>query len=361
MQCSLLTAYKSDSPIAFLTMPQRRHLSEQERGIAIGLIRQGLSLRNVGRQLVVSQSVIWRLSNRYQQTGNVRERARSGRPRILTPQQDRFVVLAARRERTATANNIRAQLRTAANVNVSEQTIRNRLRAANLQSRRAAVRIPLTRAHRTNRLAWARIHVNWTRQQWARVIFSDESRFTLSFNDGRVRVWRRQGERFLDGAVREHNRYGGGSLMVWGGFSTHHRTPLHRVQGTLNGTRYRDDILTPIVLPSLRAVGPGSIFMDDNAPCHRSMLVSDFLRQQQVTRLDWPSCSPDLNPIEHLWDVLGRGVRRNHPRALTLDELFRQLQAEWQNIPRNTLQRLIWSMRRRCMACIAANGGHTRY
>ena len=204
MQCSLLAAYKSDSLIAFLTMPQRRHLSEQERGIAIGLIRQGLSLRNVGRQLGVSQSVIWRLSNRYQQT--VRERARSGRPRILTPQQDRFVVLAARRERTATANNIRAQLRTAANVNVSEQTIRNRLRAANLQSRRAAVRILLTRAHRTNHLAWACIHVNWTRQQWARVIFSDESRFTLSFNDGRVRVWRRQGERFLDGAVREHNR-----------------------------------------------------------------------------------------------------------------------------------------------------------
>ena len=86
MQFSLLVAYKSDRLSAFLTMPQRRHLTEQERGIAIGLNRQGLSLRNVGRQLGVTQSVIWRLNNRFQQTGNVRERARSGRPRILTQQ-----------------------------------------------------------------------------------------------------------------------------------------------------------------------------------------------------------------------------------------------------------------------------------
>ena len=185
-------------------------------------------------------------------------------------------------------------------MNVSDQTIRNRLHDVNLRSRRAAVRIPLTRIHRRNRLAWAKRHVNWTRQQWARVIFSDESRFTLSFNDGRVRVWRRPGERFQDGAVREHDRYGGGSLMVWGGISTHYRTPLIRVDGNLNGARYRDDILRPAVLPALRAVGPRAIFMDDNAPCHRSRLVNDFLRQQQVTRMDWPSRSPDLNPIEHV-------------------------------------------------------------
>ena len=204
-------------------MPQRRRLTEQERGIAIGLIRQGQTLRSVGRQLGVTQSVIWRLNNRYQQTGNVRDRARPGRPRVLTQQQEHFVVLAAWRERTATANDIRAQLRTAANVNVSDQTIRNRLHAANLRSRRAAVRIPLTRTHRNNRLAWSRAHVTWNRQQWSRVIFSDESRFTLSFNDGRVRVWRRSGERFQDGAVREHNRYGGGSLMVTGHLFTGYR------------------------------------------------------------------------------------------------------------------------------------------
>ena len=167
------------------------------------------------------------------------------------------------------------------------------------------MRLPLTRTHRAARLAWARRHLAWTRQQWSRVIFSDESRYTLSFNDGRIRVWRRPGERFLDATVLEHDRHGGGSLMVWGGFSLHHRTPLHRVEGNLSGIAYMDDNLHPIAIPALQAVGPGAILQDDNARPHRARVVSKFLQQQQVIRMDWPSRSPNHTPIKHLWDVLG--------------------------------------------------------
>ena len=120
MPLSFSVAFFSQNHAAFVTMPARRHLSEHEQGIAIGLLREGLSLRDVGRRLGVSHTVILRLRDRYQQTGNVRERGRSGRPRVLTRQQVRFVSLAARRDRTVTANDIRAQLRVAANVNVSD-------------------------------------------------------------------------------------------------------------------------------------------------------------------------------------------------------------------------------------------------
>ena len=128
-------------------------------------------------------------------------------------------------------------------------------------------------------------------------MFSDESRFTPSFNHGRVRVWRRQGERYADATVREHNRYGGGSVMVWGGMSLGTRTPLLRVDGNLNGVRYRDEILQPLVLPAIANMGLGAIFQDDNAPAHRARAVSNFLQQNQVNRMVWPACSPDLNPI----------------------------------------------------------------
>ncbi|KAK7099880.1 hypothetical protein V1264_022924 [Littorina saxatilis] len=101
--------------------------------------------------------------------------------------------------------------------------------------------------------------------------------------------------------------------------------------------------------------------------------------------MDWPSRSPDLNPIEHLWDVLGRLIRANHPPPPNLNVLFHTLQQEWQAIPQNTLQQewqaipqntlqqewqaipqntlqtLVMSMRQRCLDCINANGGHTRY
>lgn len=318
-------------------------------------------MREIARRLAVSHSVIQRLHERFQTTGTTINRPRSGRPRSTSRRDDRFLLLSALRDRTITANGLRGQLLRASNVTISDQTARNRLHEFQLHSRRAAVRIPLTPAHRVARMAWCRRHQRWTRQQWGRILFTDESRFTLSFNDARRRVWRRQGERFVDAAVQEHDRYGGGSVMVWGGIHLHGRTPLHLVQGNLTGIGYRDNILRPLVIPTLQAMGPGSILQDDNAPPHRARVVRDFLQHQQIPNMDWPARSPDLAPIEHLWDVLGRAIRDNHPPPVNVDQLFQFLQQEWQAIPQATLQTLVHSMRRRCVACLAANGGHTRY
>ena len=116
----------------------------------------------------------------------------------------------------------------------------------------------------------------------ATVVFTDESRFAMSFHDGRVRVWRRQGERYHDATVMERDRYGGGSIMVWGGMGMAYRTPLYRVQGNLNGVGYSDDSLQPLVLLALQAMaGPGAILQDYNARPHRARVVNSFLQQQQ--------------------------------------------------------------------------------
>ena len=175
-----------------------------------------------------------------------------------------------------------------------------RLREQGLRSRRLAVQICLAAAHRRRRLAWCRAHVKWTRAQWSQVLFTDESRFTLSFHDGRNRVWRRTGERHQDATIVEHDRYGGGSIMVWGGISYHTRTPLHHVVGNLDGVGYRDGILRPLVLPALNAVGLCVFFQHDNVPAHRARDVINYLQPQQVNTMVWPALSPDLNPIEQM-------------------------------------------------------------
>ncbi|KAK7090302.1 hypothetical protein V1264_010117 [Littorina saxatilis] len=294
-------------------MPPRRRLSAVDRGRALSWIHDGVCMREVARRLAVSHSVIQRLRDRFETTGRAEERPRPGRPRITSRQDDRFVCLAALRNRSLTSNDLRGQLRMAANVRVSDQMIRNRLHEASLHSRRPAVRTPLTQAHRRARVEWCRRHLRWTRQQWSRVLFTDESCFTLSHPDGRVRVWGRQGERFIDGTVQERNRYGGGSVMVWGGFHLQGRTPLHLAHGILTGVHYRNEILQPIAIPVLRAMGVRSTLQDDNATPHRACIVTNFLGQQGVQRMQWPANSPDLAPIEHLLDVRGRRVRDNHP------------------------------------------------
>ena len=342
-------------------MPPRRRLSEVDSGRALAWLEDGISGREVARRLGVTHSVIQRLQERFQATGSTEQRHRSGRPRVTGHYDDRFVWLTTLRNRTFTAERLRTELRMATNINVSQQTIRNRLHEHNLRSRVAAVRVALTHAHRQARVQWCRHHQRWTRQQWGMVLFTDESRFTVANNDGRQRVWRRPGERFMDVCVREHDRHGGGSIMVWGGIHLHGRTPLHIVHGRLNAIRYRDEILQPLIMPALQAIGPGSILQDDNATPHRARVVTNFLQQQHIQRLDWPANSPDLAPIEHVWDILGRRLHANHPQAANMAQLFEFLQQEWLAIPQATLVTLVQSMRQRCIECLAANGGHTRF
>ena len=342
-------------------MVARRRLSDAERGRALALLNEGYGVTEVGRRLGVTWSVVGRLRDRFNLTGTVQERRRSGRPRVTSRREDRYVITTALRDRFVSAPRVRVMLQAATNNNVSVGTIRNRLHEGNIHSRRPAVRPRLTQAHRARRLAWARIHSRWTNAQWSDVIFTDESRFNLSSHDGRIRVWRRQGERYTDATVQEHDRYGGGSVMVWGGINHHQRTPLYRVDGNLTGIRYRDEILRPLVIPALQAVGPNAVLMDDNAPCHRARIVNNFIQANNVTRMVWPAVSPDMNPIEHVWDILGRRVRENHPPAADRNALFQQLQQEWQQIPQADIRRLLRSMGRRCQACIDANGGHARY
>ncbi|GFW96640.1 transposable element Tcb2 transposase [Trichonephila clavipes] len=97
--------------------------------------------------------------------------------------------------------------------------------------------------------------------------------------------------------------------MVWGGISIGGRTDLHIIQnGTLTGRRYADEILRPHVIPYAGAIGYSFVFQDDNARPHRARLVENMLEAETIQRMEWSACSPDLNPIEHVWDMLRRRI-----------------------------------------------------
>ncbi|GFY18448.1 transposable element Tcb2 transposase [Trichonephila clavipes] len=95
----------------------------------------------------------------------------------------------------------------------------------------------------------------------------------------------------------------------------------------------RDKILRPIVVPYAAAIGDDFILMDDNSRPHRANLVEDSLFEEGIVRMEWPACSPDMNPIKHVWDALGRRVAGRQPPPQTLQELERALLKEGDRIP----------------------------
>ena len=136
-------------------------------------------------------------------------------------------------------------------------------------------------------------------------MFTDESKFCLDHHDGRKRVWRQRNERFKDCCVAEQDQFGGGSVLVWAGISFDGRTDLYvMLNGSGNVLRYRDEILAPFVVPSAGAVGQEFILMDDNRTAHHARIVTAYLEDQGIERMGWHTKSPDMNPIEHAWDML---------------------------------------------------------
>ncbi|GBM25972.1 hypothetical protein AVEN_223108-1 [Araneus ventricosus] len=150
--------------------------------------------------------------------------------------------------------------------------------------------------------------------------------------------------------------------MVWAGISLGDHTDLHVFHGgTLTGVRYRDEIFDPYVRPYAGAIGNDFILMDDNARPHRAVVVEDYLEVHGLERMECPAQSPDLNPIEHLWDYLGRQVAALSPPPRSLDELEQGLLRFWSSLPISVSDNLIDSMDSRCRQCIQVRGGYIPY
>ncbi|GFV56710.1 transposable element Tcb2 transposase [Trichonephila clavipes] len=133
--------------------------------------------------------------------------------------------------------------------------------------------------------------------------------------------------------------------MVWAGIMMDVRTDLHFFDsGSVTAQRYRDEVLEPYVRLFRGAAGPDFISMDDNAPCHRVVLIDDFLETEKIERMSWPANSPDLNHIEHVWDMLGRQIAAlSHPPN-SITELNRALQEAWNRLSPQLIHHLIASM-----------------
>ncbi|CAG9099885.1 unnamed protein product [Plutella xylostella] len=327
----------------------------EEAAQVVALLQQGLSQRAVAAQLHLSQSAVSRVYRRFQETGAFNRRPRTGRHRCTSERDDRFIVSTSLRNRHLTGVDVQQELRRVRQVAVSEWTVRRRLKEANLTPKRPASGPKLTAGHRQARLQFAREHLDWSIAQWRSVLFTDECRVCLHGSDRRGRVYRRPGERFAQCCFAETVAYGGGSCMMWAGISLEGKTALVFVPGGgrgggLTADRYITDILLGHVVPYAEFVGEDFVLMHDNARCHTARVSRQFLREKELRTMDWPALSPDLNPIEHLWDELKRRVRARNPVPASVDELKTALLEEWDGIPQETVKKLIRSMRNRLQA-----------
>ncbi|GFY06819.1 transposable element Tcb2 transposase [Trichonephila clavipes] len=268
-------------------------------------------------------------------------------------------VVGARRNRRQTAGEIARHTTQATGRPISCFTVARRLHGGGLFARRPVRCVPLTPAHRRRRSLWCREHRNSGDNEWGRVLFTDESRFSLSSDSHRILIWRERGSRNHPSNIIERDKYGGLGVLIWGGIMLGSRTYLHIFDaGSVNGTRYCNEILLPYVRLFRGAMGLQFLFMDDNAPFHRTVAAKQLLESEDIEIMDWPARSPDLNPIEHVWDFLGRRLAARTLPPVMIRELRLALQDEWAAMLQQLIDTLILSMGRRCETCLALRGDH---
>ena len=230
--------------LKYTVMARSKEISLEKRQSVVVLQSEGYSMREIAWKVKISLHGVHTCLARKARTGSNVDRKRCGRPKITSKAEDNHIRVCSLRnryltcpERTSELNNTRKQAGAKA---VSSSTVHCHLKASGLMGRVARKKQLLKRKNKVKRYAWVKKHRNWTREQWKRVLWSDESKFEVFGSKRRAYIQKRTRERMKAQCIEHTVKHGGGSVMVWGCFGAGKVGNLYRVEEILNQHGYHN-------------------------------------------------------------------------------------------------------------------------
>jgi transposase len=313
--------------------------------------------RTIARRCGVSHPTAAHWIRVYQETGGVEDKPRSGRPRKSSSRQDTTLHKIVNSNPTLTSRQIAAAWKKRSRVKVSKDTVKRRLHELGIRSRTARRSAIVSERNRKKRVKWAKEHIEWSPYQWNRVLFSDETGFSLGYNT-RSRMWVREGKK----EVMRHQvgiPHEKGKINVWACFSSRGVGEIAIYRESTTAEVYLS-ILEEHLLPSASKLFKDYWrFLQDNLPSHTAKSVKKWMTHHCIRQLELPAESPDLNPIENLWSLLKRRVYQQQPESWAqLETIIRQ---EWRKLTPCELEPFVNSMINRCKMVVEAEGHRILY
>ena len=338
-----------------------KSLSTTQQAQIITLLEAGHSAYSIASQMEVSHSTVCNYRSKYLPKI---KKASGGRPKKLSSHNIRHGTRLLLTGKADTAVQVAKALGNITNQSISTQTIRNHLKKSGFKPVVKKKRPMLSKKHMKNRLDFAISHQHWTLDDWKKVIWSDETKINRFQSDGRQWIWKGPQETgLIEREVQGSVKFGGGSLMMWGCMTWEGIGYCCKIDGRMDKELYTQILEEELqqTLDHYGLISTDIIFQQDNDPKHTSKMATKWLQDHHFTVMDWPAQSPDLNPIEHLWEHLKRRLKEyeNPPNGIL--QLWERVEKEWEDISADICQNLIASMPRRVAAVIQAKGGHTKY
>ena len=340
-------------------MAKKKELSEDLRQRLVCAHSKGKGYKAISKQYDVPVSTVQSIINKYKKFNTVKNLSGRGRKCKVSPKLARKICReVSNNPRTTTKALIQSLYQ--AGTSVSRSTIERFLHRGGLHGRRPRKTPLLKKKHLEARLAFARGHLKQDPSFWSNILWSDETKLELFGHMDVQYVWRRKGEAYNPKNTVPTVKHGGGNIILWGCFSSSGTGNLVKVQGIMRKEDYIK-ILEENVKDSARKLHLGRRwkYQQDNDPKHTAKVVTKWFKDNGVNVLEWPSQSPDLNPIENLWRELKTRVMARKPSNLTELEAFAK--EEWANIPQETCRKLVDTYRSRLEAVIKNKGYASNY
>lgn len=343
----------------FASMVKTREWSQKTREEVISLHKNGNGYKKIAKMLNIPRDTIGSIIRKFKSKGTVETLPGRGRKKILTATAVRYLKRKVGKNPRVTAKELKKDL-SDVGTEVSAQTIRRTLRNEDLHARTPRRTPLLTAKNKKSRLQYAKRHVDKPQKFWERVLWSDETKLELFGPMDQRYVWRRKNQAYEEKNTLPTVKHGGGSIMLWGCFASNGTGKLQRVQGTMNSLQYQE-ILEENVMESVTNLRLGRrwTFQQDNDPKHTSKSTTAWLKMKGWSVLEWPSQSPDLNPIENLWWDLKKAVAACKPKNVTELEAFAL--EEWAKIPISRCKTLVSSYASRLKDVVTRKGCCTKY
>jgi transposase len=347
-----------------MTRP-RTLLTDEDKGKILAFL-EDMSAEQVARKMERDPTTIRRFIAKYRNTGKIENLPRSGRPPLLNNQEKEVLSQKAKNERHKPLHEIVNDL----GFNCSLATASRALHDSGIRSYIAAKKPFVSENHAKARVVWCEKNQNQVPYYWRQVIFSDETSVEIGKQSRQVKVWRQPGERYNAECLTPSFKSGRNSVMAWGCFIGENKGPLvfcdeyKEKKEKISAKTYLkilENNLVPFHSAMRGTIGKNMVFQHDNAPIHTAHKVTQWFQKKNIIIMDWPACSPDLNPIENVWKLMKDNIqkRENFPR--TVDELKIALKEEWSNFDPSLLKRVVDSMPRRIEAVLEAKGSPTKY
>ncbi len=332
---------------------------------SLGWKKQNKPIREIAKTLGVAKTTVCNILKKKERTGELSNTKRPGWPRKTTVVDDRRILSLVKKTPFTTVGQIKNTLQEVG-VCVSKSTIKRRLHQSEYRGFTTRCKPLVSLKNRKARLEFAKRPLKKPSQFWNNILWTDETKINLYQSDEKRRVWRRKGTAHDPKHTSSSVKHGGGSVMAWACMAASGTGSLVFIDDVtadkssrINSEVFRAIISVHIQPNTSELIGRRFTVQMDNDPKHTAKATKEFLKGKKWTVMQWPSQSPDLNPIEHAFHLLKTKLKGKCPK--NKQELKTVAVEAWQSITRDETQRLVMSMRSRLQTVIDCKGFATKY